>query len=148
MGIDDIIKQCRGKGLKRGSQIKRKTPLKRGKALNPVSGIFKKQPKVRGYKSSKCILDHWHQSRKEAEYCTNLELLKRSGEIREFKTQRRIDLIVNNVRIGAHDVDFEVVNNDGSIEWHEVKGFATEVWRIKYKLTKALYPETPYIVIT
>jgi len=39
-----------------------------------------------------------------------------------------------------------VETKGGGFEFHEVKGYATDVWKIKKKLVEALYPEIPYIV--
>jgi len=36
-------------------------------------------------------------------------------------------------------MDFEITHNDGSLELLEVKGYETDVWRLKWKLLHALY---------
>ena len=46
-----------------------------------------------------------------------------------------------------YPVGHEVVLPDGTVEWHEVKGFPTDVWILKHKLVLALFPETMYRVI-
>ena len=38
-------------------------------------------------------------------------------------------------------IDFKVIYPNGSIELVEVKGFETDVWRLKWKLTEALLDE-------
>jgi len=43
-------------------------------------------------------------------------------------------------------VDFLVVRPDGLLEWHEVKGMATAVWRLKRKLLEVLTAHQ-YVVI-
>lgn len=98
-----------------------------------------------------------HHSRAEAGYCVSLELQRRAangqpGEIRDFRTQVKISLDVKDqfgepVHITNHYVDFEVEFYNGRMEWHEVKGWPSEVWRIKKKLCEALHPATPYITV-
>lgn len=43
-------------------------------------------------------------------------------------------------------VDFWVKRHNGDVEWHEVKGMATPVWRLKRKLLEALTAHV-YVVI-
>lgn len=43
-------------------------------------------------------------------------------------------------------VDFWVKRHTGDVEWHEVKGMATPVWRLKRKLLEALTAHV-YVVI-
>lgn len=97
--------------------------------------------------------------------------MRQKGEIFDFKIQVPYALDVNGQTICTHIVDFfvervVVVDNfkakknglkneaigDGLsqlhfFEIHEVKGFATDVWRIKLKLFKACYPDIKYIVV-
>jgi hypothetical protein len=46
---------------------------------------------------------------------------------------------VNGCHIASYYIDFVIQENDGTETWEEVKDFETEVWRLKWKLTKALY---------
>ncbi len=41
-------------------------------------------------------------------------------------------------------MDFRVPNADDSIEYHEVKGFETALWKLKWELTQALQSEIVY----
>ena len=103
-----------------------------------------------GNKSMHCFLNHKHDSKMEAEYCNQLLALKRSGDIIDFEIQVTFDLIVNDVRICGHRVDFVVEKRKGDDQWkevHEVKGFGTMMWYYKRKLFEALFPEIPYLVI-
>jgi hypothetical protein len=74
-------------------------------------------------------------------------MLESAGEIKSFRTQVRYALKVNGVTITSHIVDFEVMANDGNLEVHECKGFATREWRIKKKLFEQCYQNIPYIVV-
>jgi len=98
-------------------------------------------------KTCHCNAGHIHDSRKEGEYCDQLGLLLKHGGINSYRTQISYDLKVNGQHICRHIVDFEVVNKNDQIEIHEVKGFATDVWKLKHKLFEAVYPDIKYYVI-
>jgi hypothetical protein len=98
-------------------------------------------------KSCRCRAGHYHQSVLEANYCDQLALLVKAGEILSYEGQVRYEFNVGGVHICDHLVDFVVKTKEGKDEVHEVKGFQTDVWRIKYKLFKALYPDTAYHII-
>jgi len=98
-------------------------------------------------KKSLCSQGHKHDSRWEAKYCNDLELLKRGGAIKGYDVQVPFDLKVNDALICVHRVDFVVYNQEGNKEVHEPKGFESSDWKIKKKLFEALYPEIPYFVI-
>lgn len=86
-------------------------------------------------------------SKKEANYAYELDMRKRAKEIKSWKPQYKIDLKVNNQHVCNYFVDFQVIMADGSEEWHEVKGFITEVWRLKWKLTEAIYGDKIKLVL-
>lgn len=90
---------------------------------------------------------HLYHSAREADYARELDLRKRAGEIRAWRRQVRLPLKVNGNLICAHIVDFLVTYPDGSESYHEVKGYETEVYRLKRKLVAALYPNIEYQVI-
>lgn len=98
-------------------------------------------------RSCRCAGGHIHDSMFEAGYCDELLILKRAGEIAHFEIQKVVELVVKGQKICRHYVDFYVVLPSGAAEFHEAKGFETEVWRIKRKLTEALFPDIPYRVI-
>ena len=100
-----------------------------------------------GAKSCKCAEGHIHDSIGEAGYCDYLHVFKRAGHYKAIKQQVRYMLAVNGHKICEHKVDFEVELPGGRLEIHEFKGFETDVWKIKLKLMRALYPETVYKVI-
>lgn len=82
-----------------------------------------------------------YDSKKECGYAQELEWRKKAGEIIEIIPQFKIDIRVNGKHICNYFVDFKVVLKDKSVEFHEVKGFETDVWRLKWKLTGALLDE-------
>lgn len=101
------------------------------------------------YKAKKynCKQGHIHDSRDEGNYCNELALLKKAGEILDYNIQIKFDLVVNGFLICKHIVDFVVITKENKKEVHEYKGYATRGWRIKQKLFIALYPEIKYIVV-
>lgn len=83
----------------------------------------------------------------ESNYCNLLADLKKTKDIYDYTTQKKIEFRINGKLICSHYVDFWVERIKGEFEAHETKGFATNVWHIKHKLFLALYPDIPYIVI-
>ncbi len=98
--------------------------------------------------SSKCLLKHWHQSRLEASVCNILLSMVQKKEIKGFISQKRYSLDVNGRHICDHIVDFLIVRVNDQVEVWDAKGLYTPVFRLKYKLFCALYPDIPYRVIT
>lgn len=80
-----------------------------------------------------------YMSNKEAEYARNLDLLLSAGEIKSWEKQVKLSLDVNGVHIANYYMDFVVTNNDDSLDAVEVKGFETDVWKMKWKLAQAIY---------
>jgi len=87
-----------------------------------------------------------YASTQEANDALWLDLLKSQGKIKEIEPQHRLFLTVNGKRITTHIVDFLITLPDGRQKFCETKGFATELFRIKYKLCQALYPDIPYLI--
>ncbi len=102
-----------------------------------------------------CLSKHNHDSRAEAEYCNSLLADKQAGRILGFSVQVSYD-------VGPaikHIVDFVVMKQDplgfvgiaGRLpvyyEAHDVKGFQTAVWKMKYKLFVDRYPKIKYVII-
>lgn len=96
-------------------------------------------------------------SKREAEYYSQLKIMQRGGLIQSFKRQVSFDLFAHSsvslgsfthpTEIAHHIVDFLVINLRGNREVHEVKGMETDVWKLKRKIFEANYPEIKYIVI-
>jgi Protein of unknown function (DUF1064) len=80
-----------------------------------------------------------YDSMREAEYAAELDLLLRAGEIAAWERQYQVRIEVEGVHILTHKVDFRLRNPDGSYELHEVKGFATEDWKIRRKLLELVW---------
>ena len=114
---------------------------------------YPKQIKARrnkyGNKSCHCLADHWHASIKEADYCNQLYMMKKNGDIKDYEKEKDFDLCVNGIRICKIRPDFMVWDKDGTLSVHEVKSYPTmtPIWNLKRKLFEAVFPEIPYIVI-
>lgn len=83
----------------------------------------------------------WYQSAKECEYAKELDFRMKAGEIIEIKPQFKIPIKVNGVLICNYYPDFRVVLKDQTIQYHEVKGFETQLFYLKWKLLNALKHE-------
>jgi hypothetical protein len=82
-----------------------------------------------------------YDSKMEAGYAAYLDILKKSGEVVSWRRQVRVPLNVNGYHICDYYCDFVVGYSDGRTEWHEVKGFFTDTFRLKEKLFYATYPD-------
>lgn len=82
-----------------------------------------------------------YHSKKEAAYAVELDWRIKAGEVKEWEPQHKIELRVNGDLICNYFIDFKVTLIDGSVEYVEVKGFETDLWRLKWKLTKALWDD-------
>lgn len=79
-----------------------------------------------------------YDSKLEAKFAQELDYRIDLGEIKEVIPQFKIPIVVNNVHICVYYIDFKVINKDDSITFFEVKGYKTDLWRIKWKLCMAL----------
>jgi len=82
-----------------------------------------------------------YDSIKEAAYAQELDLREKAGDIKSWERQVRISLDINGKHICNYFIDFVITHNDDHLEYVEVKGFATPVWRLKWKLFEAIYNE-------
>ena len=89
-----------------------------------------------------------NDSKFEAGKAQELELLKKAKEIKDFREQEKIELIVNNYLVATYKIDFTVEHNDGTIEYIECKGYPTPQWKLKWKLFEALYGDKPGVKLT
>jgi len=82
-----------------------------------------------------------YDSIREANHAEELDWRIKAGEIKEVIPQFKIDLKVSGKHICNYYPDFKVIMADGSIQFHEVKGFKTDVFILKWKLFEALINE-------
>lgn len=97
-----------------------------------------------------------YHSKFEAGYAAELDLRLKAKDIKSWEPQYKVSLDIQGAdgrtyHICNYYVDFKVIHNDDSIELVEIKGFETEVYRLKRKLLEALYlpehPDTRYLVV-
>ena len=92
------------------------------------------------YVDGKCM-----RSRKEAKYYLDCKVRKAKGEIKDFQFQVRFSIPPlpkckeKGIRPGAYVLDFIITHNDGIIEYVDVKGYKTDVYKLKKKLMKFFY---------
>ena len=91
---------------------------------------------------------HKFHSKMEAGDAMWLDSLVKAEKIAKVEYQHKLSIDVLNTHICNHFVDFLVTLNDGRQKYCETKGVKTATWRIKMKLVKVLYPDTPYLVNT
>lgn len=84
---------------------------------------------------------HWYHSGFEARYAAELDYLKRSGDIKSWDRQVKLDLKVNGQHITNYYIDFIVHHLDGSREFVECKGAETKDWILKWRLLEATFDE-------
>lgn len=96
---------------------------------------------------SKYYRGRLYDSIREANHAEELDWRIKAGEIKEVIPQFKIEIKIGGKHICNYYIDFKVVKSDNEIEYHEVKGFETDLWRLKWKLAEALYPEYNLIVI-
>jgi len=82
-------------------------------------------------------------SRKEAGYARTLDALKYAKDPKErvvsYETQVPFQIEINSVKICKYLADFKVLYKDKHIEIVDVKGFRTEIYKLKKKLVEAQY---------
>ena len=78
-------------------------------------------------------------SKKEAQKAFELDLLVKAGEVLKWERQKKIRLDVNGYHICNYFIDFVIYWKGGDVEYCEIKGFETDVWRLKWRLMEALF---------
>ena len=80
-----------------------------------------------------------------------LDMMKKAhdsvNQVVKWERQVKIPLKVRGVLIANWYCDFLVYFKDGRKEYHEVKGRETDVYKMKEKLFRALYPKEVLLVV-
>lgn len=90
------------------------------------------------------------KSQLEVKYAKRLDLLKKAGEVLDWSYESepcKLPLWVNGTKVCTYKIDFYVKYSD-RIEYVEVKGVQTDVWRLKWKLAHILYPDYNFVLVT
>ena len=85
-------------------------------------------------KSPWCLSKHLHGSGLEADYCNWLLARKQAKEIKDYSLYPLVHLHVKGKTWRSWIIDFKVIENDGSISYHECKGFSRSDDRFRMKL--------------
>ena len=80
-------------------------------------------------------------SKKEARRYGELKLLEREGKIQGLEVHKRWQLVVNEMRIGYYEADFDYLE-DGEHVVEDCKGVRTTAYQLKKRLTMALFGVT------
>ena len=88
-----------------------------------------------------------YQSAKEARYAAELDLRVRAHDIHSWYRQVSLPLSINGKLICKYVIDFIIYHNDGTMEYVEVKGREEPVWKLKWALFEALYPNLKKVVV-
>jgi hypothetical protein len=101
-----------------------------------------------GTAKSKTYDGYVYMSGFEAKYAQELDLRLKAKEIASWERQVKIPLIVNGYLIANYYIDFIIHHLDGKTEYAETKGFATDVWKMKWKIFEALYGDKPDVKLS
>lgn len=101
--------------------------------------IVSVEPKPSKYRNKKTEVDGFiFDSKREATRYQDLKIMEREGLIRDLVLQKRYELEVNGIRIGAYVADF-VYTEDGQSIVEDCKGIRTDLYKWKRKLMRAIY---------
>ena len=98
---------------------------------------------------TKCRLGYNHASKGEAGYCDKLHMIKdHSDEGIDWIIHEKVyALFVNGVKVCTHKPDWTIFYKDKTTKVIEWKGQEKAMWKLKYKMFKAQYPDIPYEVV-
>ena len=88
-----------------------------------------------------------YDSKLEAEHAANLDFLLKTGLVTSWERQVKISLDINDIHIANYFIDFKVHFTDGRVEYHEVKGVESDLFKLKWRMSKALYPDYNFIML-
>jgi len=97
-------------------------------------------PKARKYRNQPVVVDGVrYDSKKEARHGARLVAMERDGLIFELRRQVRFPIKVNGVLVCTYVADFEFRDADRKRVVHDVKGYKTDVYKLKKKLMLATH---------
>lgn len=114
-----------------------------GKTKRGAVGVAKYHNVITEYKGRK------YHSKKEAEFAIELDVLVKQKEVISWRPQVSFPIVVKRKPICKYVVDFEVEYANGEKRYIEIKSRGTEtaVWKLKWKLVQALYPDLVFQVV-
>lgn len=85
----------------------------------------------------------FYHSQKEAGFARTLDALKHAKDPKDrvvsYETQVPFQIEINGIKICKYICDFKVVYADNHTEIIDVKGYKTDIYRLKKKLVEAQY---------
>lgn len=66
-------------------------------------------------------------------------MLAKAGIVKSWEAQPRFSFELNGVKICTYVADFRVEYKDGTVEIEDVKGYLTDIYKLKKKLMKAFH---------
>lgn len=97
-----------------------------------------KRPRRSKYNARRTIVDGiTFDSAKEAKTYTQLRILQKANAIIGFQRQVPYVIWINGKKICTYRLDFLVQFADGHIEYWDVKGMKTSVYKLKKKMVEA-----------
>lgn len=115
---------------------------KRIQKSNPMAiDMAKKKRKNKYNARSSTYNGYTYDSEKEANYAIELDWRIKAKEVKNWTRQHVFHINVNGMHICDYHIDFRVELRDGTIEYVEVKGFETDQWKLKWKLTQAMFED-------
>lgn len=123
---DVAAHQARIKGSRPGSQPQ------------PSGTLATSQPRNKYRAVRTQVAGIWFDSKREAAHYDGYRLQEIAGAISQLRVHTRWPLVVNGVDCGAYESDFDFIQ-DGRMVIVDVKGEATEAYRLKKKIWEAIY---------
>lgn len=80
-----------------------------------------------------------YDSQKEATRAQQLDIMLQGNAIKGWERQVPLKIEYNGVKICTYKVDFVVTHLDGTTDYEDVKGYVTDIYKLKKKLVKAFY---------
>lgn len=80
-----------------------------------------------------------YQSKKEANYARELDLRFKARDIENWERQVPFPIEVNDINVGKYMLDFRVTYPNGDVEYVDVKGMKTDLYKFKKKCVEAQY---------
>lgn len=78
-----------------------------------------------------------YDSKLEANYAEHFNTMLKAGELTHIDRQVKIPLKAYDKHICNYYIDFVLTHKSGEREYAEIKGYATDVWKLKWKMLEA-----------
>ncbi len=91
-----------------------------------------------------------YDSKLEASYAVRLELLRRAGEIQDWRHHAmrfRVGTGGDKTKTSFYTPDFTLVMNDGTMEHHDTKGRKMPAAMVRIRAAAELYPWFGWVVV-